>query len=202
MNDSSLLIIFTKNPEPGLVKTRLAASIGDEKALAVYKTLRRHTANIAEKVDANRTVFYSHFIPLSDLFLNKYFHVELQVGDDLGARMLHAIKRGFEGGFRHVVLIGTDCYELSTAIIESAFAALRQSDAVVGPARDGGFYLVGMNRAIPELFLGRQWSTSEVLKESTEILRSLDIPCKLLPLLSDIDTIDDLKASELWRERE
>jgi len=202
MKDGSLLIIFTKNPEPGLVKTRLAASIGNEKALEVYETLRGHTALIAEQVAVNRTVFFSHFLPASDIFFTADFNVDLQVGHDLGERMLHAIRRGFQQGFKHIVLIGTDCYVLSTAIIESAFTALDHSDAVVGPARDGGFYLVGLNKLLPELFLRRQWSTSEVLTETTNILRNLGITYMLLPLLSDIDTFDDLKQSKLWRENE
>ncbi len=198
MTNESLLIIFTKNPESGLVKTRLASSIGDEKALAVYETLRRHTACIAEKVEVSRTVFYSHFLPATDIFLTDNYTAQLQVGDNLGERMLHAMRRGFNTGFRHIVLIGTDCYELSATILESAFAALEDSDAVVGPASDGGFYLIGLNRLIPDIFLDREWSTNKVLGETIEILLRLDITHQLLPELSDIDTFDDLKKSRLW----
>ena len=112
--------------------------------------------------------------------------------------MLHAMMRGFNTGFRHIVLIGTDCYELSATILESAFAALEDSDAVVGPASDGGFYLIGLNRLIPDIFLDREWSTNKVLGETIEILLRLDITHQLLPELSDIDTFDDLKKSRLW----
>ncbi|MEI8185330.1 MAG: TIGR04282 family arsenosugar biosynthesis glycosyltransferase [Chlorobiaceae bacterium] len=202
MKNDSLLIIFTKNPERGLVKTRLASSIGDEKALEVYETLRRHTACVVEKVDVNRTVFYSHFLPAEDIFKPEYYHVQLQIGEDLGERMLYAMSNGFDAGFRHIVLIGTDCYELSTAILDSAFATLERSDAVVGPASDGGFYLIGLNMAIPELFLGRQWSTKEVLSETIGILSRLAIQYELLAELSDIDTLDDLKKSGLWAHKE
>lgn len=198
MSKESLLIIFTKNPEPGLVKTRLAGSIGDEKALAVYEILRRHTACIAEKVAVQRIVFYSHFLPANDIFITDKFNIQLQVGDDLGERMRDAIKRGFEAGFRHIVLIGTDCYELSSAMLDAAFAALEHADAVVGPASDGGFYLIGLNLLIPELFLGREWSTKEVLSETIAALERLAIKHELLPELSDIDTFDDLKKSGLW----
>ena len=198
MKGGSLVIIFTKNPESGLVKTRLANSIGDEKALEVYQKLRCHTACIAEKVDVSRTTFYSHFIPATDIFLTDNYNAQLQMGEDLGERMLHAMMRGFEAGFRHIVLIGTDCYELSAAILESAFAALEDFDAVIGPARDGGFYLIGLNRLFQEIFLGREWSTKEVLSETIEVLHRLGIPYKLLPELSDIDTFDDLKKSGLW----
>ena len=112
--------------------------------------------------------------------------------------MFHAIRTGFERDFRHIVLIGTDCYELSSEIINEAFSALEQYDAVIGPATDGGFYLIGLNRVHPELFLDRQWSTTEVFSETTTILRRCDIAYKLLAELSDIDTFDDLKSSRLW----
>ena len=196
-----LLIILTKNPESGLVKTRLAQTIGDNQALEVYETLRHHTARIAEKVDAKRMVFYSRFIPASDLFLTDHFSIKLQEGEDLGERMLHAINTGFTCGFHHIVLIGTDCYELNPAILEDAFAALERSEAVIGPATDGGFYLIGITRIIPELFLNRQWSTSDVFRETTSILQQLGIAYELLETLSDIDTFDDLKKSPLWQKK-
>jgi rSAM/selenodomain-associated transferase 1 len=198
MNNERLLIIFTKNPEAGTVKTRLARSIGDKRALEIYETLRRHTAVVTMQVDTERMVYYSRFIPASDLFLTKNFSPGVQEGEELGARMLHAIRTGFENGFRHIVLIGTDCYELSPDILDNAFAALERSDAVIGPAIDGGFYLIGLNRVIPELFLERQWSTPDVFKETTSILQHLSIPFELLAALSDIDTFDDLKKSRLW----
>ncbi len=202
MNISNrLLIILSKNPEAGMVKTRLAESIGDEKALEIYELLRQHTARVAEKVHAERLVFYSRFIPSSDLFFSGNFSSRVQYGDDLGERMLHAIKSGFESSFHHVVLIGTDCYELNPAILDNAFSALERSDAVIGPATDGGFYLIGMNRVMPELFLDRKWSTPDVLRETRAILLQCDTSYELLVELSDIDTFDDLKKSPLWTNK-
>ncbi|MEI6846846.1 MAG: TIGR04282 family arsenosugar biosynthesis glycosyltransferase [Chlorobiaceae bacterium] len=198
MNKEKLLIIFTKNPEAGKVKTRLAATIGNEKALEVYETLRCHTANIAAHVDVNKKVFFSSFIPSSDIFLKGEITADLQRGTDLGKRMQHAISIGFAIGARHIVLIGTDCYELNSTILEEAFTKLERTDAVIGPAKDGGFYLIGMNKVIPELFLGREWSTPQVFRETIEILKRLDISHELLAELSDIDTFEDLKNSRLW----
>ncbi len=198
VNNNRLLIIFTKNPVKGEVKTRLARSIGGERALEVYETLREHTAKVAEGVDAERMVYYSRFIPSSDLFLSQKFLAKLQKGDDLGERMFHAIETGFESGFRHIVLIGTDCHELSGEILNEAFSALEQCDAVIGPATDGGFYLIGLNRVFPELFLDRQWSTPDVFSQTTTILQRLRIEYERLAELSDIDTFDDLKRSKLW----
>lgn len=198
VNKHRLLIIFTKNPEVGRVKTRLAHSIGEEKALEVYEILRSHTARVTEGVDAERIISYSRFIPPSDLFLTDGFTPRLQKGDDLGERMFHAIEEGFESGFRHIVLIGTDCYELSREILNEAFSALEQGDAVIGPAIDGGFYLIGLNKLFPKLFLDRQWSTSEVFSETATRLQRLGIEYQLLAELSDIDTFEDLKKSSLW----
>ena len=200
-SNNRLLIILTKNPESGLVKTRLAKTIGENQALEVYETLRHHTARIAEKVDAERMVFYSRFIPSSDLFLTDLFSVRLQDGNDLGERMLHGINTGFQCGFHHIILIGTDCYELNPAILDHAFSALERSDAVIGPATDGGFYLIGMKKVIPELFLDRKWSTPDVFIETTTIFRQLGITYELLATLSDIDTFDDLKKSPLWMRK-
>ncbi len=202
MNDGRLLIIFTKNPEAGLVKTRLAQTVGDEKALEVYETLREHTALVTATVEAERQVYYSRFIPSSDLFFTSKFTFKLQEGEDLGARMLHAIRTGFQTGFRHIVLIGTDCYELSSDMLNQAFKALERSDAVIGPAIDGGFYLIGLNMLLPELFLNRQWSTPEVCRETIEVLQRFAIPYELLTALSDIDTFDDLKKSTLWTHKQ
>ncbi len=198
MNDGRLLIIFTKNPEAGAVKTRLASSIGKEKALEVYEILRAHTAVVTGEVEAERMVFYSRFIPSSDLFCTEKFTLKLQEGDNLGVRMFHAISTGFASGFRHIALIGTDCCDLSSKILNDAFSALERSDAVVGPAIDGGFYLIGLNWLIPELFIDRQWSTPEVFRETIGTLERQAIPYELLAELSDIDTIDDLKKSRLW----
>lgn len=193
-----LLVIFSKNPEKGQVKTRLARSVGEERALEVYEILREHTVRVTEGVESERMIYYSRFIPASDLFLTEKFVPKVQKGEDLGERMFHAIEAGFEAGFGHVVLIGTDCYELSREILDEAFSALERSGAVIGPATDGGFYLIGLNRVLPELFLNRQWSTPEVFKESTTILNRFAIAYERLPELSDIDTFEDLTKSTLW----
>ncbi len=198
MKNDRLLIIFTRNPVAGEVKTRLASSIGAESALEVYKALRAHTAAVCRELDAKKRACYCGFIPTNDIFLTNGFSATLQVGEELGERMLNALRAGFDDGYTKIVLIGTDCLEITPLILEQAFIALEGADAVIGPARDGGFYLIGMKRVIEELFLGRAWSTPEVLAETTLTLRSLQADHELLEELSDIDTLEDLKASALW----
>lgn len=182
----------------GAVKTRLAGSIGDERALGVYEMLRQHTANVTTGVQAVRVVAYSDFLPESDLFNPEKFSVRLQEGDDLGERMYRAIAGGFAEGFSQVVLIGTDCLELTTGVIEAAFDALDHGDAVIGPACDGGFYLIGLRRICRELFLNRVWSTATVYSESVALLVQSGMSYASLPELSDIDTVEDLQRSALW----
>lgn len=193
-----LLIVFSKNPVQGRVKTRLAASIGDREALDVYETLRQITERETAEAECARSVFYSDFIPENDLFLTSGTRAFLQRGADLGERMHRAFVEGFALGFRHVALIGTDCPELGAFLIDRAFDALEECDAVFGPARDGGFYLVGLKRPEPAIFLGRKWSTPQVLQDSLRIVRDLGMEHTLLPALSDIDTVDDLMESGLW----
>ena len=192
-----LLIVFSKNPVAGRVKTRLAASIGNEEALLVYESLRHITEHVTANANAKRAVFYSDFVPEKDLLLSAGTEAFLQEGPDLGEKMHRAFLKGFQLGYRHIVLIGTDCPELSTFLIDQAFESLTANDVVIGPARDGGFYLVGLNQPFPELFLDRRWSTPEVLRESISIVRSHERSYTLLPALSDIDTLDDLKNSSL-----
>ncbi|WP_076792787.1 TIGR04282 family arsenosugar biosynthesis glycosyltransferase [Chlorobium sp. KB01] len=198
MHANKLLIIFSRNPVAGKVKTRLSAAIGDEKALEIYESLRSQTARVTMPVNAKKEIWFSNFIPAEDLLLTKETTARLQQGKDLGERMHHALSSGFKTGARRIVLIGTDCHEMSAEIIEEAFSALEHSETVIGPARDGGFYLIGMKKAIPELFLEREWSIPDVLQESVDILLRLNISFKQLRELSDIDTLEDLKNSSLW----
>jgi uncharacterized protein len=194
----NLLIIFSKNPVAGLVKTRLAASIGEAEALSVYEQLRELTREATETVAAAKVVSYADFIPESDLLLTGYAEAWLQQGCDLGERMHNAFVKGFSVGFSRVALIGTDCPEITPFILDLAFQKLDDCDLVLGPARDGGFYLSALKHPFPELFLDRTWSTSSVLNDSQRIAREHQRSCELLPALSDIDTFDDLKTSGLW----
>lgn len=196
-SNERLLIIFSKNPHPGRVKTRLAASIGNEKALQVYETLRAYTESITSSVPAHRRIYYSDVVPETDILLSGEATGHLQQGEDLGERMHHAFTEGFRSGYRNIVLIGTDCLELSAVIIREAFNCLLQTDVVIGPARDGGYYLIGLNKPFPELFLGKEWSTPSVLPDTLATLREHDAGYLLLPALSDIDTFDDLQRSGL-----
>ena len=196
MQQDSHLIIFVKNPVLGKVKTRLAAGIGEKKALEVYLHLLEITKNVALKSDCTRNVFYSDEIE-NDGWDKDSFNKFEQEGDSLGDRMNNAFEQVFALGAKKAVIIGSDCPELSADIIEKAFEILNEKDVVIGPAKDGGYYLIGMKKLYPVLFEGKKWSTASVLQETINDIIEKDLSYSLLPELSDLDNLDDLKHSQL-----
>jgi len=185
-----VLLIFTKNPEKGKVKTRLAATVGDDRALLIYKSLLAHTRGVAKSISAKRLLFYSETIAKDDAWASTDFEKHLQHSGDLGERISAAFETGFqEGG--PVLIIGSDCPQLSASIVNDAFAALKKHDFVLGPAMDGGYYLLGMQAFSPSLFQDIAWSTAEVAQETRKKIEILGASCHELPILSDIDYEED-----------
>jgi uncharacterized protein len=186
------IIIFVRNPELGKVKTRLAKEIGDEKALAVYKELLQHTHDITVDVDCDKFVYYADRITENDLWENNVYQKRVQQGESLGNRMMAAFFELFQQRYSKVVIIGSDCPELTGFIIEGAFDKLDNSDVVIGPSSDGGYYLLGLAQLIPDLFNNKQWSTGTVLADTIKDTVRLKKTCSFLTELSDIDTAEDL----------
>ena len=189
-----LLLIFYRNPVIGGVKTRLAKTAGDEKALAVYLFMAAHTRRLTENLLVDKRVYYSDFIDREDAWDNHSFQKFIQAGDDLGERMLNAFREGYRDGYEAISIIGTDCLELTSSILASAFQELNQKDVVLGPAKDGGYYLLGMTRLWPEFFQGKAWSTSSVAKDTIRDCEQLELSYSLLPVLQDVDEEADLPA--------
>ena len=185
------LIIFTRNPELGKCKTRLAKTIGNENALEVYKYLLNHTASISKNVTADRYVFYSENIINEDLWDSNIFRKKLQKGDDLGQRMLNAFADLLEIGYDKVIIIGSDLLDLNAEQVNTAFAQLDFNDIVIGPAIDGGYYLLGLKNLYRNIFENKKWSTSSVLKDTLHDLQNCKI--HLLKELNDIDTFEDMQ---------
>ena len=188
----SLLIIFVKNPELGKVKTRLAASVGDEAALTIYYQLLRKTREVTEPIRVDKVVYYSERTDPNDLWENEHYHKACQQGADLGERMKNAFQKSFAEGYERVCIIGSDCMEISSSLIKEGFEKLQNSDAVIGPSRDGGYYLLGMNQFIPQLFENKAWSTDAVFSATLDDLNALGMSHCKLPVLSDVDTAEDL----------
>jgi uncharacterized protein len=181
------LIIFVRQPQLGKVKTRLAATMGDATALKVYELLLVHTYQVAASMDMPVYIYYADGIAENDIWQGPHFHKKEQQGDDLGLRMSNAFAEVFAQGHNKVIIIGSDCYDLTAAILTEAFNALAQSDAVIGPATDGGYYLLGLNRPMPDLFEGIAWSTDTVAAATMSKLYDQGSSVMMLQALTDID---------------
>lgn len=194
-----LLMIFVKNLIPGMVKTRLAEDIGIDKALDVYQELVYQTHKITKKIEVDKAVYYSEYIEVEDIWSDEHFAHKLQKGNTLGEKMSTAFDEAFDS-YKKVIIIGSDCYDLNSKTIKAAFEMLEEHDMVVGPAKDGGYYLLGTNEFYPQLFEGKEYSTNSVLKELLEEAEELQLSVYQLPQLSDIDTLDDLKETDMdWQ---
>ncbi len=187
-----LLIIFTRNPEPGKVKKRLAARIGDSAALRLYEFLLKHTYEVTKDLSCDKVVYYSEAIQKQDLWDNSNFQKKEQRGNDLGERMHNAFLDSFDDGYSKVVIIGSDLLELRKEDIKNAFSGLNKFDFVIGPAQDGGYYLLGMKSLNSELFRNKNWGTDAVLQQTLRDLK--DEQLTLLEERNDIDTYEDLLA--------
>ena len=192
MTEKNHLIIFARNPQLGKIKTRLAESVGDKNALKVYLHLLEHTAHVVGKVRCVKHVYYDSFIEKDDIFPEENFHKNIQVGDDLGLKMYNSIKDVFGQWAEKVLIIGTDCFELDNSVIEEAFSKLNDFDAVVGPALDGGYYLLGIKQLKKEYFINKSWSKENVLLDTLLDFKSLGLSYHLLPQLNDVDIREDL----------
>lgn len=201
-----ILIVFVKNPVPGKVKTRVAATVGDEKAAEVYLELLKHTKAVItkwlaepnDKAQKRAVIYYGDYINPNDLWDNTNFLKKLQVSHpDLGMRMQAAFEEELIEEAARVVIIGSDCLALRSKHISAAFEGLIENDAVIGPADDGGYYLLGMKKMLGFLFENKSWSQPILMEETlTDLNRrktSQDGPYtyQLLETLSDIDTWED-----------
>ncbi|GAB3695492.1 TIGR04282 family arsenosugar biosynthesis glycosyltransferase [Spirosoma flavus] len=179
------LIVFVKNPIPGQVKTRIARTVGDTKALEVYQHLLIYTQNLVSEFKERCAVYYGDFVNADDGW-NPFVKYK-QSGLDLGERMHSAFEDQFKAGARKVVIIGSDCFDITPSHIHNAFAALDTVDVVIGPATDGGYYLLGMNKLQPFLFQDMPWSQPE-LRQLTELaVLQHNLTYARLDELTDID---------------
>jgi uncharacterized protein len=186
----SALIILVRNPVLGMVKTRLAATMGKEKALQVYTRLLAHTKNITQNLPVTNFVFYADEINNKDLWAG--YEKRLQHGTNLGERMANALREVFNEGYQNICIIGSDCYDLNEAILSSAFEKLHSHDVLIGPAADGGYYLIGMRFFFKNLFDGITWSSSSVLAETLKKVQQQNLSVHLLPVLNDVDEEKDI----------
>ena len=194
---TDLLLIFTRNPELGKCKTRLAAKVGDTAALDIYKFLLQHTVNITQHLKVDKTVYYSREVWENDIWANDTYQKKLQNGTDLGQRLINAFDDGFKKGYEKIIVIGSDMFDLSQSDLENAFSKLDENDFVVGPAEDGGYYLLGMTKPNTSVFMYKDWGTETVLETTLNDLK--DENYVLLPSKNDIDHYEDIKHIDAFQ---
>ena len=186
------LIVFLKAPRAGLVKTRLAAGMGPAGALHAYERLVQtllESLTTIEKVELR-------FAPDDSAgevrrWLREGWTSRAQGAGDLGERLCRAFRDAFAAGARRVVVIGSDCPDVTPADIETAWAALSTNDVVLGPATDGGYWLIGLRALHEPIFRGIHWSTSSVLAQTLAICQQRGLTAHRLRELSDVDTEED-----------
>jgi rSAM/selenodomain-associated transferase 1 len=165
--------------------------VGDKAALNIYKFLLDHTVSFTKDLDVEKWVYYSESIWENDIWDQNSYQKKLQLGANLGERMLNTFQEGFNSGFEKIIIIGSDMYHLSQANLEEAFIQLEKHDYVVGPAEDGGYYLLGMKSLKKEVFHNKSWGSDTVLSDTLKDLESGSI--FMLPVKNDVDYYEDIK---------
>lgn len=187
------LIIFVKNPVEGNVKTRIAKTVGHPRAVEIYRELLEYTHQTADTLpneNYTKTVYYGDHINDDDLWNGWHKALQPQNGN-LGDRMKQAFREQFAQGADRVVIIGSDCLDLTPQHLQEAFTQLLLYDVVLGPSTDGGYYLLGMNLLYEEIFDDMPWSQPELLEKTKQILAKNDASYTLLEPLTDIDEWKD-----------
>ena len=194
----SALIIFARNPELGKCKTRLAKKVGDENALAIYKILLQHTVEISKDLNVDKYVYYANSVSKNDVWNEEIFRKKKQEGEDLGSRMDNAFLDLFGMGYKKIIIIGSDMYDLSMTDLENAYSCLEKNDLVIGPASDGGYYLLGMKKPYPSVFKNKNWGTKTVFEHTMADLFNNSV-CKLKER-NDIDIYEDIVGLDIFQK--
>lgn len=196
------LIIFSRYPEPGKTKTRMIPALGAEGAANLQRRLSEYTLKQARNLRQLRNIEIAVYFAGGDIYLMqewlkddvRYYE---QAEGDLGLKMQSAFADSFAKNKERVVIIGIDCPGVDNNILESAFKGLQNYDLVLGEAEDGGYYLIGLNQLVPELFTNISWGTDRVFATTKNIAEKLNLTLAYLPILRDIDRPEDLELMVL-----
>jgi uncharacterized protein len=201
---SSIIVLFAKAPAEGQVKSRLASSLSETVATELYKCFVEDTVSMLRSGSHQFKIYY--YPPESETFmvhwLGKDFNYAIQKGVDLGERMDNAFTEEFRAGHKKVILMGSDIPDLPGSLLDDALDSLDSHDAVLGPSRDGGYYLIGFNANSfnHRVFQDIRWSTSAVFRQTMSVLQQANSRVHLLRELRDIDVVEDITAY-CWRHR-
>lgn len=203
LRDRTALVIFAKAPIPGQVKTRLCPPLTPDEAATLHGSFVLDTLERTKAAGAKLTLPFDRYLACAPSSALVFFQIMEerqgvtlidQVGEDLGARMRHALERLLAQGYQRVIIVGTDIPSLPLDHYRQALRLLDSRDLVLGPALDGGYYLIGLKQALPDLFTGIPWSTDRVLAATQEKAADLGLTTALLPAWRDVDTIADVQA--------
>lgn len=191
------IVMFSKAPEPGKVKTRLATHMSDIEAASFHEAFVLDTLDTLAVIEDAKIYIACHpdkehlfFKEIEESFDIKIFN---QRGDDLGERMKNAFHYLRKMGHKEILVIGSDSPTLPAEILNEAFDSLKKDELVVGPSLDGGYYLIGISGKIPDLFAGIEWGTDKVFDETLKRAKESNLNFALLPFWYDIDTINELR---------
>ncbi|RAM51637.1 MAG: hypothetical protein C6Y22_10490 [Hapalosiphonaceae cyanobacterium JJU2] len=195
------LIIFTRYPEPGLTKTRLIPALGTGGAAHLQRQMTEYTLLKVRELQKAIAIsievrFTGGNLELMQSWLGADLIYQSQGEGDLGKRMERSLEYAFSAGAHQVIIIGTDCPDVNIQILVKAFTNLQHCDIVLGPAVDGGYYLIGLQRPFGELFVDINWGTSQVLQQTVAICHQLNLSIDYLPTLADVDRPEDLPIWE------
>ena len=192
--DVPVVMVLLKAPRPGYVKTRLARDIGFPRATRLYRQLAERQVR-AVPAAFHLEVHYAPRGAAAEMraWLGERPRYRAQAGGDLGRRLEHAFARGFARGAARLLAIGADCPELDGPCLERAAHCLRRCDVVLGPARDGGYFLIGLRRPAPQLFAGIAWSSAEVLAQTLKRIKECGLSLALLGEKEDVDDLESLR---------
>ena len=198
------LVVMVKDPARGQVKTRLAADLGDRLAETLYRCFVADILKTLRGSPHNCTVAFSPPGSRKSIeeWLGKDTSLIEQAGSHLGARMKNLFLSLFHEGCSRVVLMGSDIPDLPGEIIKEAFLRLKEEDGVIGPAADGGYYLIGFRKSgfFPDVFEGIEWSTDRVYEETIRLFSEKRCRFSVLPVWNDVDTVQDLRVLFLRHE--
>lgn len=191
------LIIFTRYPEPGKTKTRLIPALGTQGAATLQRQMTEHTLSQVRELQSFHPLsvevrFAGGNSSLMQNWLGSDLVYQPQGEGDLGSRMARSLSCAFQESMDRATIIGTDCPGLNAHLIADSFDQLHSHDLVLGPAIDGGYYLISLRGFIGELFVGVHWGTAEVLQQTVDIAKKLDLSVAYLPQLADVDRPEDL----------
>ena len=197
-NKDTAIIVFTRFPVEGKVKTRLAKNMGNKFAVSFFRVCAEHIFRQLLKVKETGPELFLFCSEENEIeqvmkWAGNNFKYYSQQGSDLGIKMFNAFNTVFKKGYKKVIIIGTDSPDVSMNIIQSAISALDNFSVVIGPANDGGYYLLGFKSKLIDLFSGIEWSTNSVLDNTIEKLKDSKVNYFMLDELTDIDTLEDLQ---------